>query len=234
MKLLLADDHTLFRDALCHYIERAEPDAQVRLAKDMHEAMEILSVESDIDIVLLDFRMPGMDGLQGLKTLKEKYPDLSVALLSGLAERKDVEQALQIGAAGYFPKTMSGKAMLKGVRDILSGEKYVAYDHNTNEIMTSYDYGIAAQKSKANPAYGGFGENKQDALLDDKFAQTGLTPREREVLGYLARGESNKDIANALKLQIVTVKLHVRGICRKLGAKNRTQAAMIAHEKGLV
>lgn len=226
MRLLLADDHTLFRDALVQFIERAEPDAVVMLAKDMNEVMEIMEGGPELDLILLDLRMPGMDGLQGLKKLREDYQETPVALLSGMAERHHVEQAMDLGAAGYFSKTMSGRALLNGIRQVLQGENYVAMDHNSNRIMPSYYAGNdSAQK---------FAASDMEQGRYDIQNGTPLTPREKEVLSYLLKGSSNKDIARALDLQVVTIKLHVRGICRKLGAKNRTQAALKAQQMELI
>ena len=211
MKLLLADDHTLFRDALLLYIERAEPEAEVILAKDLHDALEKLEQDSQKDLILLDLRMPGMNGLEGLKTVREKYPDIPVALMSGVAEKQDVKAAMDLGAVGYFPKTLSGKALLEAIRHVLAGEIFVASGEDGGSIMPSY-----------------YGDKKPISNLDVK-----LTPRETEVLSFLSQGASNKEIANALNLQVVTVKLHVRGVCKKLNAKNRTQAALKARELGL-
>jgi len=222
MRLLLADDHTLFRDALVQYIERAEPDAYTILARDLHEVMDIMEGAPVLDLVLLDFRMPGMNGLEGLSKITTTYPEVSVALLSGLAEQTDVEEAMAMGARGYFPKTMSGKAMLNGIHKIMDGEIFLPIDHNTNQIMASYS---RISDNFAPRVIGG--------ARDKKIPPQKLTPRENDVLQYLMRGAPNKEIARALDLQVVTVKLHVRGICRKLGAKNRTQAALIAQEKNM-
>jgi len=224
MRLLLADDHGLFREAIVEFIQRAEPGATVVTARDIHEVMDILNGDEDTDIVLLDLRMPGMNGLQGLQKLRETFPEVAVALLSGMAEKQDVERALELGAVGYFPKTLSGKAMLAGIKEILAGGVFVARDHNTNDIMPSNYEGYHP------PRHILLGE---DAANDGGNPNVRLTPRERDVLGFLKRGESNKEIARELDLQVVTVKLHVRGICRKLGAKNRTQAALIAQEQGI-
>ena len=223
MKLLVADDHALFRDALVQFIERAEPESIVMPAKDLHEVMDIMEERSDLDLILLDMRMPGMDGLEGLDRILKSYPDVPVALLSGLAEKHHVQKAIDMGACGFFPKTMSGKAMLNGVHKILKGENYIAVDHNTNDMMPSYYNGNGAQAGLADAG---------QSLLDGR-ERSKLTPREREVLTYLVRGASNKEIANALDLQVVTVKLHVRGICRKLDARNRTQAALKAQQMGI-
>ncbi|MBI4030561.1 MAG: response regulator transcription factor [Proteobacteria bacterium] len=228
MRLLLADDHSLFRDALVQYIERAEPDATVALARDVHELMEVMAAgDAVFDLILLDMRMPGMDGLQGLVKIKTRHPDVPVAIISGLAEKEDVEQALSLGAAGYFPKTMSGKALVSGIREIIDGKIYIARDHNTNEIMPSHYHGASSAKS---PLGGMAGRAQENYQAGNSFS---LTPREREVLSYLRQGVQNKEIARALDLQIVTVKLHVRSICRKLNVQNRTQAALKAQEAGL-
>lgn len=224
MKLLLADDHTLFRDALVQYIERAEPGAEVLLAKDLPGAVEFLAAGQEPDLVLLDLKMPGMHGLEGLKSVRATYPTIPVALMSGVAEPQDVKAAMDMGAVGYFPKTLSGKALLKAIQLVLAGERFLPIDRETNEVMPSYYNG-------GYPSAGGRASYGQGAASNG--AADNLTPRESEVLTYLLRGASNKEIAASLNLQVVTVKLHVRGICRKLGAKNRTQAALKAKELGL-
>jgi two-component system, NarL family, nitrate/nitrite response regulator NarL len=220
MKLLLADDHTLFRDALVQYIERAEPGARVMLARDFPEALKVMNDWPDQDLVLLDLQMPGMNGLEGFRTMREAYPETPLALMSGVAEAEDVKAAMDLGAVGYFPKTLSGKALLKAIQLVLAGEKFLPLDQYTNAMMPAY-YGEKTEKDDP------FSDGRGDAGK----ASFNLTPREGDVLEFLIKGASNKEIANALGLQIVTVKLHVRGICRKLGAKNRTQAALIATKK---
>ena len=216
MKLLLADDHAMFRDALVDYLQRTELNADVTIAKDMNEVMEVMQGGEEFDLVMLDFRMPGMDDLSGLESLLQHYPDTRAVILSGMARTKDVEKAMEMGAAGYLPKTLTGKALINGINKVLAGEKYVAIDYNTNEIMAS-------------------SKSQDDEYIDvvENGAKADLTPRESEVLEFLLRGASNKEIARSLDLQVVTVKLHVRGICRKLGAKNRTQAALKAQQMGL-
>ncbi len=231
MKLLIADDHTLFRDALVQYIERAEPDAEVTVTKDFDEAYNCITKDQGFDLVLLDLRMPGMNGMGGFEKMREGFPDVKVALMSGVAEEKDVNAAVDLGARGYFPKTMSGKSLIQAIQKVLAGEVFVPIDDTTKRIMPSYH----GENRRANFSYGGVGE-QQAAFegVSENLADYNLTPREKEVLTYLAKGASNKEIAMDLDLQVVTVKLHVRGICRKLNANNRTQAALKAAQMGIV
>lgn len=215
MKLLIADDHTLFREALVQYIERADPLAKVVTVKDFYEAQKTLEQEADYDLVLLDMVMPGMNGLAGFAAIKAAYPGLPLALMSGIAEEDDVRRAFELGAIGYFPKTLSGKSLLQGIKHVLSGRPFVPQDKTRAGIMPSH-----------------YTDESRRQLIK-RLEDLNLTPREVEVLRYLAGGASNKEIARALGLQIVTIKLHVRGVCRKLGTQNRTQAALLAKEFGV-
>lgn len=216
MKLLIADDHALFRDALVQYIERSNPSSSVALAKDFPEALELLKEDFDKDLVLLDLRMPGMNGMEGFSVIKESFPDVRVALMSGVAEEEDVKKAIDLGAVGYFPKTMSGRALLSAIEQVVAGELYIPSGKNSSYMPSYYSDNNGSKKTSY----------MKNATVD-------FTPRESEVLSFLVDGESNKEIARALDLQVVTVKLHVRGICRKLNANNRTQAALKAKEMGV-
>ena len=228
MKLLIADDHTLFRDTLVQYIERAYPGAKVALAKDFHETQKILADEQDYDLVVLDFKMPGMNGFEGLKFMRDSYPGKPVAIMSGVAEPDDVRTSLELGARAYFPKTLSGKSLLNGIQQVLSGKPYIPLEENTENYAPAY---YNDPKPKTTHTNGASDKDPQEIrrILED----LGLTPRERQIVTHLARGETNQDIADSLNLKIVTVKLHVRSICRKLGAKNRTVAALKLRDCGL-
>lgn len=228
MHLLIADDHTLFRDAMSQYLTRSNPDAKISMAKNLDEALSYMNeTGTNPELVLLDLNMPGMNGLEGFEKFRKAHPEIPVALLSGIAEVQDVQTAMDMGAVGYFPKTLSGRAMLKAIELVLSGEKFIPVDHATNGLMPSY-----------------FNDGNKNKLIAPLPIHTkapkiepdtrNLTPREQEVLEYLGQGLSNKDIARELDLQEVTIKLHVRGICRKLEVSNRTQAALKAYELGLI
>ncbi len=265
MKLLIADDHTLFRDALVQYIERADPLSCVTLAKDFYQAMDLLEQNPYQDLVILDLRMPGMDVLNGFKVVRERFPDVPVALMSGVAEPDEVQAAIDLGAVGYFPKTMSGKLLLKAIQQVALGEVFIPEGRKKERFMPSYyidkyrnsnkgkeisvpKTSLLSVKDDNEKSFVSSNEGddgvkveglspvmvKED-LRDRKKLENmniKLTSREKDILSFLVKGASNKEIASSLGLQVVTVKLHVRGVCRKLGAKNRTQAALIAKEMG--
>ncbi|MCF8495867.1 MAG: response regulator transcription factor [Alphaproteobacteria bacterium] len=213
MKLLLADDHTLFRDALVEYIERAEPAVLIAVAKDFPGVLSAMEENPWPDLVILDLRMPGMRGVEGVRDFRDKFPAIPVALMSGLAEEEDVRAAVALGVSGYFPKTLPAKSFLEGIYRVLGGELFLP----------------TAGQEAALPAYYG-----DPPLPQELVGDIGLSPRELEVLSWLGLGVSNKEIAQSLGLQVVTVKLHVRGVCRKLGVANRTQAALRARSLGLM
>lgn len=203
MKVLIADDHALVRDALRVFMEQ-EPGFAVSVAADFDSAAELITREGPFDLVLLDYNMPGMEGLGTLAKAKELNFNNPVAILSGTAPRRVAEDALAAGAAGFLPKNMAAKSLIHAIRLMAAGEQYAPI-----QFMT------AKEESEVHP-------------LTSK-----LTKRELEVLKGLAKGQSNKEIARDFDLQEVTVKLHVRTLCRKLDARNRTQAAMIAKDAGL-
>lgn len=204
MRILIADDHDLLRDTLALFLQR-EDGFSTAEARDLPEALARIGAEGPFDLVLLDFGMPGMDGLDGLRRAMAANGGRPVALMSGLAPRAVAEEALAAGAAGFLPKTLPAKSLVSAVRFMASGEQYAPV-----RFMT-----------EAEP------EPAPNALAEK------LSPRETQVLEGLCRGLANKEIARELGLQEPTVKLHVKTLCRKLDARNRTQAAMIAKAAGL-
>lgn len=200
MRLLLADDHELLRDTMVAFLAQ-QPDIEVTAVNDLPEALG--KVDEGYDLVLLDYNMPGMDGLDGLKRMQEAT-QAPVAILSGIADRSVAQEALDRGAVGFVPKTMGAKSLVNAIRFMAEGEVYAPV-----KFMTEVS------------------EEEPHALSKV------LTEREMQVLDGLCRGLSNKEIAREIDLQEVTVKLHVKTACRKLGAKNRTQAALAAKDAGL-
>lgn len=204
MKILLADDHDLLRDTLVLFLQ-GEGNIETVTACDLDQALAMVDTKGPFDLIMLDYNMPGMNGLKGLEKALNYNGGQRVALMSGIATKDVAEQALADGAAGFVPKTLSAKSLANAVRFMAMGEQYAPIDFMTAE----------EEEQAPNP-------------LAEK-----LSRRELQVLEGLSQGKSNKEIARDLELQEPTIKLHVKTLYRKIGAGNRTQAALIAKEEGL-
>ena len=203
MKILIADDHDLLKDTLVLFLQ-GEGNIETVTASDFDGAISMVDTKGPFDLVMLDYNMPGMNGLEGLKKALAYNGGQTVALMSGIATRAVAEEALALGAAGFVPKTLSAKSLVNAVRFMAMGEQYAPIDFMTQE-----------EEAAPNP-------------LAEK-----LSRRELQVLEGLSQGKSNKEIARDLELQEPTIKLHVKTLYRKIGAGNRTQAALIAKQEGL-
>lgn len=206
MRIVLADDHELVRSGLRFYLERLAPEVSIVEAATLEEAMAAAKT-APTDLIILDLTMPGMNGISGLEQMRTRYPNVPLVVLSGRTGREDIMGALNRGANGYLPKTLSGKAMLAALRLVLSGETYIPSILMDDRGRSQ---GRGQDRSSNAPA------------LD------ALTEREHDVLDFLCQGKSNKEIARDLAIREVTVKVHVGNIMRKLSASNRTQAVRIA------
>ncbi|MBV7394171.1 response regulator [Mameliella sediminis] len=200
MRILVADDHDLVRDTIAAYLDGSDVE-EVRTVATLQDAVTMARSSGSFDLVLLDYNMPGMNGLEGLERMRAANEGRPVAILSGSATRDVATAALKAGAQGFIPKTLSARSLLTAARFMAAGEIYTPI-----EFMKS----------------------------DSAEGQSPLTRREQEVLGGICEGKSNKEIARDLDLQEVTVKLHVKTLSRKLEARNRTHAAMIGRDRGLI
>lgn len=216
MRILLADDHTLVRENLRDFLHGLAPDVVVLEAATFPEAETIASRHARLDLIILDLLMPGMDGLAGLRQMLKLKPKVPVVILSGSTRQRDIVGAIEMGAKGFVPKTISGKAMLSALRMILAGETYVP---------------SAVLRAAA--------ENDRDGLrgdlvggAEDGLAQK-LTRRQQQVLDLLVMGHTNKRIAKELDLKEITVKIHLQSVFRKFGVSNRTQAVALALQRGM-
>jgi len=201
MKVLIADDHDLVRETMAAFL-KSEGVEEVRTASTLEEGLGCVASFGSFDLVLLDYNMPGMNGLAGLDRMLDANAGQPVAILSGSISAELAEQAIKAGAAGYVPKTLAAKSMVSAVRFMAAGEIFAPYRFLRAQSE-------AVQKSE-------------------------LTKREVDVLRGISEGKSNKEIAIDHDLQEVTVKLHVKTLSRKLCARNRTHAAMIARDRNLV
>ncbi|MFN3207938.1 MAG: response regulator transcription factor [Roseovarius sp.] len=200
IKILLADDHTLVRATIAYFMTH-QAGFDVAQAGSLNEALDVNAAQGPFNLVLLDYTMPGMEAMSGIKAMRARS-GCPVAILSGTAPPDIARRALRAGAAGFLPKTLAPQALVVAIQQMLAGDTYLPFD----------------------------------ILKDTGAALSGvhLTPREQDVLNGLAEGKLNKEIARELAIQEVTVKLHVKTLSRKLGAKNRTHAAMLARDLGLL
>jgi len=212
LRVILIDDHTLFRVGL----EGLLSSRGLEIVASVGSGQEGLRLVESLkpDIILLDMRMPGIDGLGVLKQLKELKLEIPIVMLTTSTEENDLLESLRQGAQGYLLKDMEPDELVLALRDIVSGKTVVAPD-------------LAPILAKAVQG-GGIHENEKPE--NSPFSE--LTPRETEILGLLAEGQSNKAIARNLGISDGTVKLHVKAILRKLDVHSRVEAAVMAVQQG--
>ncbi|HYM29651.1 MAG TPA: response regulator transcription factor [Candidatus Cybelea sp.] len=211
MRLMIADDHVLVADMLEGHLAKLGPDVQIDKAADLASVLVKADTGTKYELIILDLRMPGMNGLAGVKAVQRRFPEARIAVISGEATPENAEDALAAGAAGFIPKTIGGRAMLNAVRLILSGERY-----------------MPAEFGHAQGADRKAGGSQTSAM---RVLAT-LTQRERQVLRQLVAGDTNADIGKQLGIETVTVALHLRSIYRKLDVESRTQAVKFCIESG--
>lgn len=204
MRVLIADDHPLVRDALARVMQQLDAGAELLLAQDFDSTQRL--AEQTPDLALVDLNMPGMDGVAGLRRLRLQQPAMPLIVASGQDDPVTIRSVLATGASGFIPKTDSPELLLQAVRLVLAGGTYVP-------PRTLDDYRDGAPPPEADTG--------------------GLTPRQLDVLQLLLKGQPNKLIARELGLTEGTVKIHIAAILRALRARNRTEAVVRARELGL-
>jgi DNA-binding NarL/FixJ family response regulator len=220
-RVLIADDHDLVREGLRAVLAGEEDLEVVGEARDGHEALKMCrSLEPDL--VLMDVRMPKSDGLEATRAIKEEMPKVSVVMVTMHENPDYLLEAIRAGAAGYILKDAEGERLVGAVRRTLNGESPLA-----QELAMQLLVRMANEPQEDEPPSPG--ANKGQEPLP-----AGITQREVEVLGLLAQGRTNPEIAQELKISRGTVKIHVQHIIAKLGVSDRTQAAVRAIELGLL
>lgn len=208
LRVLVIDDHTLFREGLQGLLA----SRQIEVAAAVGDGREGLAVaqRTECDVILLDLRMPDVDGLSLLRQLRESDPDTPIVMLTTSDDERDLADAMGSGARGYLLKDMEPDQLVAALRDIVGGSTVIAPDLIPAMARVAQGKGMP-----------------HEAPFDS------LTPRESEILGLLAEGQSNKVIARNLGISDGTVKLHVKAILRKLDVHSRVEAAVMAVEHGL-
>lgn len=205
MHVLLVDDHPLFRAGLRSLLERIEPDFRVAEAESCEAALAMgESGAAEFDLILLDLALPGMNGIEGLGRLRERFATTPVVVVSASYEPAHVKQAIDRGAQGFIPKSTPPDMLMSALRLIFDGGVYI-------------------------PAFAVQGEPAASAV-----SISSLTSAQARVLALLVQGRSNKAIGNALHISDNTVRAHVSAILRALNVTNRTEAVHAALELGLV
>lgn len=200
--IIIADDHPLFRNALFQSVHMAISGANLLEADSLDALLHLLEKDPEPDLLLLDLKMPGANGMSGLIQLRAEYPDLPIVVISASEESSVVSQVKSHGAFGFIPKSSDMRALISALNLVLNGEPYFPEGLITN--------------------------NQACDDLAGKIAT--LTPQQYKVLGMLSDGLLNKQIAYELNVSEATIKAHMTAIFRKLGVKSRTQAVILLKE----
>jgi len=207
MKILHADDHSMFREGLRFFLKLLDPQVVVLEASNIQAALDKLALEAPVDLIVLDLQMPGMSELDGFFAIHRRYPKLPIVIVSGLNDPRTIRALIDGGARGYIPKLATSEQLMDALRRVMRGEIYLP------DALFIPDAQSAAAKGDEAAAF---------------------TPRQLEILPLLAEGMPNKRIADALDVTEGTVKQHLKDLFRRLNARNRTQAVKEARRLGLL
>ncbi len=210
MKILLVDDHALFREGMHYVLGKLDTEADILDASNFQDALTIASENKDLDLALLDLNMPGSEGAASVKLFHIRHPAIPIVVVSGTEQRDDIEKTMKNGAMGFICKQSTGEAMVHALQVVLDGGIY-----SPPQML---DHTLKLNEEKRSWRSNGFG----------------LTARQMEVLQLLARGMSNKDIAQAIHLAEGTVKIHVAAIFSCLNVNRRIDAVNAGMRLGLI
>lgn len=214
MKYLIVDDHALVAGALTLLLEDRYPEADVHTAATADAALELVDREGDADLLILDLSLPGVTGTELMEEIVRRQPMLKILVVSGLADQESIMRVLQLGAAGFVPKSLDTELLSSAIDFVLKGGVYIP-----SKLLTE------SQKD-------GFFTRTAARLKAPESAPPHLTDRQLDVLAQLAKGAPIKRICRELDLSEGTVKTHVAAIYRSFGASNRTEALIAARRAG--
>jgi DNA-binding NarL/FixJ family response regulator len=216
MKILLVDDHALFRDGMRYVLQQLPEEVEILEAGNFPDGLKLAMQHPELDLALLDLNMPGSDGPVSIRFFHQRYPHIPVVVVSGEEGRSYMEKVMNYGAMGFVCKSSTAAVMLGALNLVLSGGVYIPLEMlRQHSVITE----------------------KEPEAVDRRSLRTneyGLTSRQMEVLMHLAAGLSNKEIAEAIHLAEGTVKIHVAGVYQTLRVSNRMEAVRAAGKLGLL
>ena len=214
MKYLIVDDHALVAGALTLLLEDRDPEAEVHTAATAREALDLVNREGDADLLILDLSMPDVTGTELMEEIVRMQPMLKILVVSGLADQESIMRVLQLGAAGFVPKSLDTEMLGNAIDFVLKGGVFIPSKLLTESQRVGFFTRTAAhlKSSAEEPVH--------------------LTERQKDVLALLAQGAPIKRICRELDLSEGTVKTHVAAIYRAFGASNRTEALLAARRAG--
>lgn len=216
MKILLVDDHGLFREGMRYVLQQLAESVEVIEANDFSEGLRCAEQHRPFDLVLMDLNMPDSEGAPSIKFFHQRFPELPLVVVSGEDSREKMEAVLHSGAMGFISKSSAAQIMLGALRLILAGGIYVP-----PQLLRALDTPVALPPGR----------------IDKRSLHTnehGLTARQMQVLTHLAQGLSNKQIAQAVNLAEGTVKIHVAAVYQVLRVSSRIEAVRAAEQLGLI
>ncbi len=216
MKILVVDDHPLICEALRQVLQALDRELELLDASTCAEALDLTRRNQDISLILLDLALPGVDGFEALRQLRDGFPGIPVVVLSASEQPETVLRAIDGGAMGFIPKTSSSQLLISALRLVLSGGIYLP-----PEVLGKHQAIAPATQLPGSPAQ----------LRSPR--EIGLTERQSQVLALVVQGKPNKLISRDLDLAEGTVKIHVTAILKALGVTNRTQAVIAVSKLGM-
>jgi DNA-binding NarL/FixJ family response regulator len=227
LRVVIVDDQRLLCEGFRKLIELEADLEVVGMAGDGREALATIerlrTEQRSPDVVLMDVRMPHLDGIAATRLLKERWPEIRVIILTTFDDQELIQGGLQAGALGYVLKDITAEQLATAIRVVAQGQ-VLLHPEVAHKVLASFASTQSSPAKAPAPPPGGAGA----------FAGEQLTEREREILSLLARGASNREISETLYIASGTVKNHLSTILGKLGVRDRTQAALKARELGLV
>lgn len=215
MKILIADDHALFRDGMRYVLQQLSEEVEIIEAANFPEALRRMEINPKFDLVLMDLSMPGSEGSASVRQFHHRYPDAAMVVISGLDHREEIERVMESGAVGFISKSTPSKVMLNALRLVLEGGIYLP-----PQLL---QMALAHDQSMSVPV----GSRRQTNAH-------GLSTRQNEALTLLGRGLSNKEIAEVMGLAEGTVKIHIAAVYQVLHISSRFEAMRVAERMGLV